>query len=182
MSALFTTSHRGGTGPPLVLLHGFMDTWRIWELVLPAVQCHHDVLAPTLPGHAGGPPLEGDVVDAIERAMDEAGFATAHVAGNSAGGYLALRLAARGRARTVVALAPAGGWAQGDESWRDLLAFQADLLAQAKAAAPTSTRSSPRARAAGARRRRSSATTSTSPPTCCGTSCWAWRAAAAPRP
>jgi pimeloyl-ACP methyl ester carboxylesterase len=136
VSALFTPSHRGGTGPPLVLLHGFMDTWRIWELVLPALERHHDVLAATLPGHAGGPPLEGDVVDAIERAMDEAGFATAHVAGNSAGGYLALRLASRGRARTVVALAPAGGWARGDESWRDLLAFQADLLAQAKAAAP----------------------------------------------
>ena len=40
------------------------------------------------------PPL----VDAIERALDEAGFDTAHVVGNSLGGYLALQLAARGRA------------------------------------------------------------------------------------
>ena len=31
--------------------------------------------------------------------MDEAGFATAHIAGNSLGGYVALQLAARGRAR-----------------------------------------------------------------------------------
>jgi pimeloyl-ACP methyl ester carboxylesterase len=68
--------------------------------------------------------------------MDEAGFATAHVAGNSAGGLLALELAARGRARSVVAFAPAGGWARGDESWRDLLGFQARLMEQAKAAAP----------------------------------------------
>ena len=47
--------------------------------------------------------------------MDEAGFETAHVAGNSLGGFVALQLAARGRARSVVALAPAGGWAEGDD-------------------------------------------------------------------
>src|SRR5829696_8544085 len=96
-----TPSHRGGSGPPLVCLHGFTDTWRSWELVLPQLERRYDVLAPTLPGHAGGPPLGADVaeagfVDAIERAMDEAGFDTAHVVGNSLGGYLALQLAARG--------------------------------------------------------------------------------------
>ena len=115
----FTAAHRGGTGEPLVLLHGFTDTWRTWELVLPALEARHDVLAPTLPGHAGGPPLpdevaEGTVADAVEAAMDEAGFETAHVAGNSLGGYVALQLAARGRARSVVAIAPAGGWEDGD--------------------------------------------------------------------
>jgi pimeloyl-ACP methyl ester carboxylesterase len=47
---------------------------------------------------------------AVERALDEAGFETAHVAGNSLGGYLALKLAERGRARSVVALPPGGGW------------------------------------------------------------------------
>jgi pimeloyl-ACP methyl ester carboxylesterase len=83
----FTPAHRGGEGPPLVLLHGFMDTWRIWELALPALERRHDVLAPTLAGHAGGPPIEGAVtgaavVDAVERAMDEAGFERAHIAGN----------------------------------------------------------------------------------------------------
>ncbi len=51
-------------------------------------------------------------VDALERVLDEAGFATAHLAGNSLGGHLALRLAARGRAESVVALAPGGGWAE----------------------------------------------------------------------
>ena len=42
---LFTPSHRGGSGLPLVLLHGFLDTWRTWELVLPALERRHDVLA-----------------------------------------------------------------------------------------------------------------------------------------
>src|SRR3954452_8089453 len=97
----FTASHRGGSGPPLVCLHGFTDTWRSWDLVLPALERHHDVLAPTLAGHAGGPAVDGEVreielADAVERAMDEAGFETAHVVGNSLGGYLALHLAARG--------------------------------------------------------------------------------------
>jgi pimeloyl-ACP methyl ester carboxylesterase len=135
----FTPSHRGGSGTPLVCLHGFMDTWRTWELALPALERRHDVLAPTLAGHAGGPPADGAIsatalADGVERAMDAAGFETAHIAGNSLGGYVALQLAARGRARTVVAFAPAGGWA--DDSWRDTLRLQAGLYEQTKLAAP----------------------------------------------
>jgi pimeloyl-ACP methyl ester carboxylesterase len=121
LDSTFTQSHRGGSGPPLVCLHGFTDTWRTWELVLPQLERHHDVLAPTLLGHAGGAPIDGEIdddliADAVERAMDEAGFETAHIVGNSLGGYVALQLAARGRADSVVALAPAGGWAVGDGS------------------------------------------------------------------
>ncbi|MDQ3677188.1 MAG: alpha/beta fold hydrolase [Actinomycetota bacterium] len=102
---------------------------------------HHEVLAPTLLGHAGGPPLDGEVsgaviVDAIERAMDDAGFESAHMVGNSLGGQVALRLAARGRAESVVAFAPAGGWAKGDESFKKLLGFQATMHDQVKAGAP----------------------------------------------
>lgn len=127
----FTASHRGGAGEPLLLLHGFLDTWRTWELVLPALERRHEVLAPTLPGHAGGPPLPAPSADAaadvLEALLDEAGWATAHIAGNSLGGWLALQLAARGRARSVVALAPAGGWAVGDDAPGRLLAAQAAL-------------------------------------------------------
>jgi pimeloyl-ACP methyl ester carboxylesterase len=124
--SLFTPAHRGGDGPPLVCLHGFTDTWRTWELVLDALERRHDVLAPTLAGHAGGPAVRGPVSadtlpDAVERAMDEAGFATAHLVGNSLGGFVALQLAARGRAESVVALAPAGGWARDDATARDTL-------------------------------------------------------------
>jgi pimeloyl-ACP methyl ester carboxylesterase len=92
-------------------------------------------------GHAGGPAIDGALTertlpDAVELAMDEAGLQTAHFVGNSLGGYVALALAARGRAESVVALAPAGGWARGDESYRDLLAFQRDVHLQARAAVP----------------------------------------------
>jgi len=126
MTDAFTPLHRGGSGPPLVCLHGFTATWRAWDLVLPALQRRHDVLAVTLAGHAGGPPLDDEVsgdalVDAVERAMDDAGFELAHIAGNSLGGHVALRLAERGRARSVVAFAPAGGWAEGDDSHHEVL-------------------------------------------------------------
>ena len=68
--------------------------------------------------------------------MDEAGFATAHLVGNSLGGYVALQLAARGRARSVVAFAPAGGWMPGEDWVREMLAGFTTAQAQARAAAP----------------------------------------------
>jgi pimeloyl-ACP methyl ester carboxylesterase len=137
----FTPSHRGGAGSPMVCIHGFTDTWRTWELVLPALEQRHEVLAPTLPGHAGGAPLAagaGDafLADAVEEAMDEAGFERAHLVGNSLGGYLALQLAARGRAQSVVALAPAGGWAAGDDSFEDTLDSFLTVQDQLAAAIP----------------------------------------------
>jgi pimeloyl-ACP methyl ester carboxylesterase len=141
VSAGFTPSHRGGAGTPLVCLHGFTDTWRTWELTLPALERRHEVLAPTLAGHAGGPPLPAEVTDetladAVERAMDEAGFEDAHVVGNSLGGFVALQLAARGRARSVVALAPAGGWTEGNPAFAETIAFFRSMQELLKNAAP----------------------------------------------
>jgi pimeloyl-ACP methyl ester carboxylesterase len=141
LTPTFTKSHRGGDGPPLVCVHGFTDTWRTWELILPALERQHDVLAPTLPGHAGGPAIDGEptadtLVEGVERAMDEAGFETAHIAGNSLGGYVALQLAARGRARSVVALAPAGGWAAGDPALGDTRAYFINMHQLLKGVAP----------------------------------------------
>src|SRR6185437_14783954 len=98
-------------------------------------------LALTLPGHAGGPALPDPLtnpalLDALERMLDEAGLATAHIAGNSLGGYMALGLAARGRARSVVALAPAGGWAAEDRSVEDTFAHFVTMHEQCRRAAP----------------------------------------------
>jgi pimeloyl-ACP methyl ester carboxylesterase len=137
----FTPQHRGGSGSPVVCLHGFTDTWRTWELVLPELERRHDVLAVTLAGHAGGPPLpepvsDAALADAVEAAMDDAGLPTAHLIGNSLGGYLALLLAMRGRARSVVALAPAGGWPPGDPHAGDSLREFVMLRRMALEAAP----------------------------------------------
>jgi pimeloyl-ACP methyl ester carboxylesterase len=109
--------------------------------VLPALERHHDVLAPTLPGHPGGPEIDGAadhaaLVDGVERAMDEAGFELAHIAGNSLGGFTALRLAERGRAITVVALAPAGGWPSDDPGAVEALERHRTMQELVRGAAP----------------------------------------------
>jgi pimeloyl-ACP methyl ester carboxylesterase len=107
--------HRGGSGEPLVLIHGIGHTWRGWKPMLPELKRRFDVLAVDLPGHGHSEPLPAGVdptpealADAIERQMLGAGFDSAHIAGNSLGGWIALELARRGRARTVTAISPAG--------------------------------------------------------------------------
>src|SRR3954468_3871796 len=107
--------HRGGSGQPLVLVHGIGHTWRGWKPMLPLLEQGFEVLAPDLPGFghsaplpAGTAPTAEALADAVEREMDAAGFYTAHLAGNSLGGWIALELARRGRARTVTAISPAG--------------------------------------------------------------------------
>ncbi|MFL5844822.1 MAG: alpha/beta fold hydrolase [Solirubrobacteraceae bacterium] len=115
---------------PLVLVHGFSGVPAMWEPIAPLLAEHHDLLSPVVLGHCGGAALaEGAqcgvpaLVDDLEAQMDAAGFETAHVCGNSLGGWLALELAARGRARSVVAVAPAGGWEGGSAEEARLRAF-----------------------------------------------------------
>jgi pimeloyl-ACP methyl ester carboxylesterase len=104
----------------MVLLHGFTNCWRAWMPVLEPLEAQHSILALTAGGHAGGPsfsdgsrPGLASMADIIERQMDEEGIERAHLVGNSMGGWLALALALRGRAISVVALCPAAGWERG---------------------------------------------------------------------
>ncbi len=46
----------------------------------------------------------------MERRLDALGWDTAHIVGNSLGGWVAFELERRGRARTLTAISPAGGW------------------------------------------------------------------------
>lgn len=107
---------------PLVLIHGFTDSTRTWDTLRPLLEPHHALLIPATLGHFGGAPLPADpmesplqaMVDDLEARMDEAGVERAHLVGNSLGGQIAIELAARGRALSLVALAPGGGWEEAE--------------------------------------------------------------------
>jgi pimeloyl-ACP methyl ester carboxylesterase len=122
MAEISEARYRAGEGEPLVLLHGFTATWRCWLPVLAELVPRFDVFAPTLHGHDGGPQLPDPAVahttdeaaNHVESLLDDAGIDTAHFAGNSMGGALSLELAKRGRARSVVAISPGGGWRRED--------------------------------------------------------------------
>ena len=119
-------SKRGESREPMVLIHGFSGSGSWWDPVLESLESSFEMLPVTLAGHVGGPGL-GDtpasvraLVDAVERDMDAAGFESAHLVGCSLGGWIAFELAKRGRARTVVAISPAGGWEAGSRAARRL--------------------------------------------------------------
>ena len=110
---------REGTGESIVLLHGVMNSEAIWSAVVPLLATRYETIVPTALGHRGGrsptrrPVRIADVVDDAEVSLDALGLKTAHLAGNSMGGWVALELARRGRARSVCALSPAGTWEPG---------------------------------------------------------------------
>lgn len=107
-----------GTGEPVLLLHPFLISQLVWQTVAQqlADTGRYEVFAPTMAGHNGGPYsgtwfLSSEVLaDHVERQLDELGWNTAHIVGNSLGGWVAFELESRGRARTVTGIAPAGGW------------------------------------------------------------------------
>jgi len=68
--------------------------------------------------------------------MDAAGWEIADIAGNSLGGFIALQLAQRGRARSVVALATAGGWPAGDAAEGQTMEYFRTMNELVRAAAP----------------------------------------------
>ncbi|GGL24479.1 alpha/beta fold hydrolase [Nocardia jinanensis] len=104
-----------GSGAPLLLLHGFLLSPHCWEQTATRLAARCEVFAPALAGHWGGPELTDDykvqsIADRVEAQLDDLGWRTCHIAGNSLGGWVGFELARRGRARTLTAIAPAGGW------------------------------------------------------------------------
>lgn len=107
--------HEGGSGPTLVLVHGFSVSWRIWKPVLPLLEKHYHVIAPTLPGHVGGLPLKErasplSIARALAEQLRDRGITDAHFVGQSLGGWLAFEMARMGLARSALGLCSAGAW------------------------------------------------------------------------
>jgi haloacetate dehalogenase len=93
----------GGSGPPLLLLHGHPRTHATWHKVAPLLAGDHTVVCPDLRGYgeSSKPPTTPDHEPYSKRAMARDGLALmaalGHdrfaVAGHDRGGYVALRLA-----------------------------------------------------------------------------------------
>jgi pimeloyl-ACP methyl ester carboxylesterase len=91
----------------------------VWDDVTPLLADRFELIVPTAAGHRSGPKAGGRatiraLTDVAERLLDDRKLATAHIAGNSMGGWMAIELARRGRASSVCAFSPAGLWTAGD--------------------------------------------------------------------
>jgi pimeloyl-ACP methyl ester carboxylesterase len=90
----------GGSGPPLLLLHGPNENAAKWYAVLPDLLATHSVVAPDLPGHGHTIVHEGDVnVSRVLAWLDELIDRTCEspptLVGHLLGGGIAARFAAR---------------------------------------------------------------------------------------
>lgn len=94
---------RLGTGRPLLLLHGFPETHRMWHRVVPALANEFTVICADLRGYgsSGAPPSTDDhgsyskrvMARDMVRLMELQGFSSFSVAGHDRGGRVAYRMA-----------------------------------------------------------------------------------------
>jgi pimeloyl-ACP methyl ester carboxylesterase len=90
---------RRGSGPAVVLLHGFSSSIYTWAEVVPRLAERYDVVAVDLPGFGGSEiPRRLDAATTqrlLPEVMDGLGLQRASLAGNSLGGAIAAVTAAR---------------------------------------------------------------------------------------
>ena len=106
---------RQGTGPPLLLLHGTNSSRSIWKPLLPQLTAKREAITVDLPAHGESEPTSFTPIEwakEVATLLDELGLDRIAVVGHSSGGWTALELAKLGRARGVLALAPAGLWSK----------------------------------------------------------------------
>jgi haloacetate dehalogenase len=94
---------QGGTGPPLLLLHGFPQTHACWHRVAPELARTHEVITPDLRGYGsseappGGPRGEGyskrEMAVELVALMAKLGHEQFAVVGHDRGARVAFRLA-----------------------------------------------------------------------------------------
>jgi pimeloyl-ACP methyl ester carboxylesterase len=89
----------GGHGDPVVLLHGWPETWYEWLHVMPALAKNYTVIAPDLRGLGdSSKPLTGydgkTVAEDIHQLVAKLGFKTIFLVGHDIGGQIAYSYAA----------------------------------------------------------------------------------------
>ena len=84
----------GGHGDPIVLLHGWPETWHAWHKVMPALAKNYTVIAPDLRGlgDSSKPPTGYDgktVAEDIYQLVNQLGFKTILLVGHDLGTQVA---------------------------------------------------------------------------------------------
>jgi pimeloyl-ACP methyl ester carboxylesterase len=87
-----------GKGPPLVLLHGFPETWFCWRHQIPALSSRYRLIVPDLRGYGRtAKPAAGydkrTMANDIYGLMQHCGFQSAAIVGHDRGARVATRLA-----------------------------------------------------------------------------------------
>ena len=98
--ALLSYEDTGGSGEPVVLLHGFLFDGPQYEAIVESVQDRYRCLAVDFPGQgrSGSSPLgysTEDLTEVITGFLDAVGLGAVHLVGLSMGGFTAMRIAAR---------------------------------------------------------------------------------------
>ncbi len=90
----------GGQGEPVVLLHGYPETWYDWRKVMPALARRYTVIAPDMRGLGDSArPAEGDytkksVADDVYKLVQSLGYKQVYLAGQDMGGPVVVAYAA----------------------------------------------------------------------------------------
>ena len=87
-----------GSGPAIVLLHGFMESLEMWYPFLPSLCKDFSVVMIDLPGHGKSKTLSDThsmelIAEKIKEILDKEGIKTSTMIGHSMGGYAALAFA-----------------------------------------------------------------------------------------
>jgi len=82
---------RAGSGDPVVLLHGWPQTWYMWRKIIPALAAHYTVIAPDLRGFGeSSKPVDGydkvTVAEDIYQLVQSLGFEKIFLVGHDMGG------------------------------------------------------------------------------------------------
>ena len=88
--------HMAGSGPPVVLIHGMVNSSRHWRNVALALADHHTVIAPDLIGHGDSATPRGDYslgahASSIRDLLAVIGVDRATIVGHSLGGGVAMQ-------------------------------------------------------------------------------------------
>lgn len=118
----------GGAGPPIVLLHGYPETWYAWHKVMPQLALRYTVIAPDLRGFgdsshpAGGydrKTMAADIREVVRRLGYDRVLLAGHDWGGSTAATWATTWPAEVRRLVVIEAQPRGPWSEHDPDFKE---------------------------------------------------------------